>query len=316
MNKYEQIISSCGFSEEMKNYLLDIDILETTVIDIILGAPIPLTKKRELIDKMHTPDSKKVSEISSCLVEIDEALEALELKDRYIFTLSKCWYDKKIMDETKSSAKTFKTFQAVLDYINKTIEEDAEHSKDGEETNCWIEVKKCDSFYMIPYYSYTLFSNEIYYFKRFNYTGSVSFSACFLDLNLPIPFKPGDIVTLNCTPFRPVKHAVLLEVNERNRFGISTTILYCRKSEINGEKILDKFNLRYGHGWDYDMLELSSIYRLSKFEGQLSDEECWMKDVRRYVLKDEGNDSKLCDFIHNKAYQNETELYEFLEKNM
>lgn len=322
MNKYEHIISSCGFSKEMRNYLLDIDIPETTVIDIILGAPIPLTKKRELIDSMHTPDSNKFSEISSCLIEIDEALEALKIKAPYIFTLSKCWYDEDILNENESTEETFQSFQDILNYINKTNEEGVEHSGEGKETSYWTEVKITFPPLAFNNHSgnsardfYILVGNEIYYFKRNGNTRHDGFSGYVssLDLDLPIPFKPGDIVTLDCTPFRPMKQAVLLEVDNRDCCGVQ--MLYSRKSETNGEKIWETGALKHGHGWDGFFPILSSLYRLSKFEGELTEEELLMKDVRQYVLKDEGNGSKLWDFMH-KSCPSETELSEYLKKNM
>ena len=34
------------------------------------------------------------------------------------------------------------------------------------------------------------------------------------DVNLPVPFHAGDIVTIDCRPFAPVSHAVILEVGD------------------------------------------------------------------------------------------------------
>ena len=75
MPDLKKIISLCGFSEEMERYLIRYTLPETCVIDLILGAPIPLTQKRDLIESMYSTDSIKASEISSCILEIDEALK-------------------------------------------------------------------------------------------------------------------------------------------------------------------------------------------------------------------------------------------------
>ena len=77
----KHIASSCGFSEEMESYLLGDELSEFKIIEIILGAPIPLTQKRALLESMDTPDSKITSDVSDCILEIDKALDALELKD-------------------------------------------------------------------------------------------------------------------------------------------------------------------------------------------------------------------------------------------
>ena len=46
MNRYEQIISACGFSEEMECYLIGCKLNDYNMLDIILGAPLPLTEKK------------------------------------------------------------------------------------------------------------------------------------------------------------------------------------------------------------------------------------------------------------------------------
>jgi hypothetical protein len=165
-------------------------------------------------------------------------------------------------------------------------------------------------------YIYTFVGNGIHYFRRIGdpprdgFKGYVSS----LELNLPIPFKPGDIVTLNTLPFRPVKHAVIIEVlNDYDCCG--TTIMYQAKCGSDRKLKWETGALKHGDGWEGFFPMLSSLYRLSKFEGELSEDERLMKDVQRYVLKDEGNGSKLWDFMHNSS-PSETELSEFLEKNI
>ena len=89
MNKYKQIITACGFSEEMERYLIGCKHNDYVMLDIILGAPLPLTEKRKLLELLNTQDSKVFDDVSDCIREFDDALAALELKDGEIFTLSK-----------------------------------------------------------------------------------------------------------------------------------------------------------------------------------------------------------------------------------
>ena len=101
MNRYEQIISACGFSEEMECYLIGCKLNDYNMLDIILGAPLPLTEKRKLLELLNTPGSDGYADVSKCIREFDDALAALELKNSEIFTLSECWYDDDILDEKK-----------------------------------------------------------------------------------------------------------------------------------------------------------------------------------------------------------------------
>ena len=81
MNRYEQIISACSFSEEMERYLIGCKHNDYEMIEIILGAPLPLTEKRNLLELLDTPDSKVFDDVSDCIREFDDALAALELKE-------------------------------------------------------------------------------------------------------------------------------------------------------------------------------------------------------------------------------------------
>lgn len=316
MNRYEQIISACGFSEEMERYLIGCKHNDYEMIEIILGAPLPLTEKRKLLDLLNTPDSDEYADVSDCIREFDDALAALELKNGEIFTLSEYWYDDDILDENRSFAEPFLSFQAAAEYIKKLIEEETEDIDDIDEYVCWTELTKwipvCDGK-MKEVYSYTFVGNEIYYFKRLGETRRDRFEGykSGLDLNLPIPFKPGDIVTLNCLPFRPVKHAVLLEVENRDCCGVQ--MLYRLKEEKNGKSSLETGALKHGHGWERFFPMLSSLYRLSKYEGEVSDEECILKDVQKLIYQNEENGRKLWEFFYKSAPDDE-ELIKYLEK--
>ena len=317
MKNKEQIIKSCGFSEEMERYLIDYKPNDFEMLDIILGAPIPLTEKRKLLELLNTPDSKAYDDVSEYIREFDDASAELELKDGEIFTLSECWYDDDILDENKSFAEPFLSFQAAVEYIEKMIEEETAVMEDGEEYECWTEIRKwipVGEGKMKDVYIYTFVGNEIHYFRRIGdpprdgFNGYVSS----LELNLPIPFKPGDIVTLNTLPFRRVKHAVIIEVlNDYDCCG--TTIMYQRKYGADRKLKWETGALKHGDGWERFFPMLSSLYRLSKYEGELFGEEQLLKDVQKLVYQNEENGKKLWEFFYKSA-PDEEELLKYLEK--
>lgn len=316
MNRYEQIISACGFSEEMERYLIGCKHNDYEMIEIILGAPLTLTEKRKLLELLNTQDSEGYDDVAECIREFDDALAALELKDGEIFTLSEYWYDDDILDENRSFAEPFLSFQAAAEYIKKLIEEETEDLDDIDEYVCWTEITKwlpVGDGKMKDVYSYTFVGNEIHYFKRIGNIPRDSYRGykSSLDLNLPIPFKPGDIVTLNCLPFRPVKQAVLLEVDNRDCCGVQ--MLYPRKNKITGDTILEMGALKHGDGWEGYFPMLSSLYRLSKYEGELSGEERILKDVQKLIYQNEETGRKLWKYILKTAPDKE-ELLKYLEK--
>ena len=317
MNKYKQIITACGFSEEMEYYLIGCKLNDYNMLDIILGAPLPLTEKRKLLELLNTQDSEEYDDVAECIREFDDALAALELKDGEIFTLSECWYDDDILDEKKAFAEPFLSFQAAAEYIKKMIEEETEDMEDDEEYECWTEIRKwipIGEGKMKDAYIYTFVGNEIHYFRRIGnplrngFEGYVSS----LELNLPISFKPGDIVSLNTLPFRPGKHAVIIEVlNDYDCCG--TTIMYQRKYGSDRKLKWETGALKHGDGWEGFFPMLSSLYRLSKYEGELSGEEQLLKDVQKLVYQNEENGKKLWKFFYKSAPDKE-ELLKYLEK--
>ena len=315
MNRYEQIIFACGFSEEMECYLIGCKLNDYNMLDIILGAPLPLTEKRKLLELLNTPDSDEYADVPDCIREFDDALAALELKNGEIFTLSEYWYDDDILDENRSFAEPFLSFQAAAEYIKKLIEEETEDLDDIDEYVCWTEITKwlpVGDGKMKDVYSYTFVGNEIHYFKRIGNIPRDSYRGykSSLDLNLPIPFKPGDIVTLNCLPFRPVKQAVLLEVDNRDCCGVQ--MLYPRKNKITGDIVWETGALKHGDGWEGYFPMLSSLYRLSKYEGELSGEERILKDVQKLIYQNEETGRKLWKYILKTA-PDEEELLKYLE---
>ena len=316
MKNKEQIIKFCGFSEEMERYLIDYKPNDFEMLDIILNAPIPLTKKRELLELLlklvTTPESIEYEDVSECIREFDDALAALELKDGEIFTLSECWYDYDILDEKEAFAEPFLSFQAAVDYI----EEETKDMEYGEEYEYWTKITKwipIGEGKMKDAYTYTFVDNEIHYFRRIVNPPRKRFRwhRSSLDLNLPIPFKPGDIVTLNCLPFRPVKQAVLLEVDNRDCCGVQ--ILYPRKNKITGDIVWETGALKHGDGWEGYFPMLSSLYRLSKYEGELSGEKRILKDVQKLIYQNEETGRKLWKYILKTAPDKE-ELLKYLEK--
>ena len=298
-NTINRIISSCGFSEEMKSYLNDCNLSEYQIKEIILGAPIPLTQKRALLESMDTLNSIIPSEISECILETDKALEALDLKDGELFTLTECWYDDDFLDENESSAEPFFSFQALSNYVSKMIEEETEDLEEDEEYTCWTKATKWaanDDGTATPVFSYIFIGNEICYYVRMEENRRYSFLSS-MDLNLSIPFKVGDIITLDCLPFAPVKHAVIIETtNDWDCCGVR--ILYRQKHEINGKDEWAAGALKHGHGWNSYYPLLSPLYRLSSFTGELLPEERLMTEVHKFVRQDSENGDKLEEFVH------------------
>lgn len=170
--------------------------------------------------------------------------------------------------------------------------------------------KEFDSYYH-TYWPMFKIDDEICYYERMEENRRYSFLSS-MDLNLPIPFKVGDIITLDCLPFAPVKHAVIIEItNAWDCCGVR--ILYRQKHEINGKDEWAAGALKHGHGWNSYYPLLSPLYRLSSFTGELLPEERLMTEVQKFVRQDSENGDKLEEFVH-ESEPDDNELSAYLRK--
>ncbi len=286
------IIDICVPSNEMNEYLKTQKWNDSELVALILGSPVSLEKKLKCLFDI------KDSEIA--LEAFGETYNALvELKNvtkGEILIVCDCWYDYDYHDENSDFYCPCMSYTQALYEIRELMEE----VEWDENTLCWTKVEKwiydeCDM--MVHWYTYYFIGDEVVYFESHDpssdrrdfegYVDSVS-------LHLPVPFKPGDIITLDVRPFAPVNIAVITEAD--NNFDCcGTQILYPNE---NGK--YSSFALKHGHGFGekYSPL-LSSLYRAGKFDGELIGEKAILKDVSEFVKAKEGNGRKLYDALGN-----------------
>ena len=111
------------------------------------------------------------------------------------------------------------------------------------------------------------------------------------DVNLPVPFHAGDIVTIDCRPFAPVSHAVILEVGDNCDCCCLQALYYA------GNGTWDTGAVKHGHIMPHYGGKLSPLYRLASFHGQLPEEERLLEKVSQYVNGEEERGSALWNYI-------------------
>lgn len=204
--KYLEILKTFIESVEMQKYLADIELNDEQLLNIILGAPVPLeTKLKWTTGNEHN--------------EIKQAIDSLKLNNDEHFYLFDNWYDEELGYE-KFPNRPFFDFNSVIEHIRGDWNY-------YDETN-WYTLRKMvpiksDSKYKanVCVYEYTLIMDEVCYFTKYIYTNNVPqvpdyrFSES-TDLNLPVPFKVGDIVNIDCRPFVPVQQVKITEVSDNH----------------------------------------------------------------------------------------------------
>jgi len=183
------------------------------------------------------------------------------------------------------------------EHIFERIQEFLGYLTTDERELTWFEVEKWSpdgTGRLKNDYVYTVLGARVCYFER-NSSSSWErnrFSTnC--NLNLPVPFRIGDIVTVDCRPFAPVSRVVILEVGD-NRDCCCFQALF-RKGDGNwGIGAVKHGNIFSNH----NSPELSPLYRLTSFRGQLSKDEQLLEKVSQYLNTDEERGAALWNYIY------------------
>lgn len=141
----------------------------------------------------------------------------------------------------------------------------------------------CESLTDIYYY---LIGDEVCYFDKgihgsddgFYFDHDSRYSWDCLDLNISIPFKPGDVVTVDGRPFCEPKHVLLLEV------GDDCCGVWAMYKKADGS--WDTGAVKHGTVYDicrYSML--SPLYRMKKYDDVLTGDERILEEISRAIKK-------------------------------
>ena len=309
---YRELLRMCFPSEEMAAYLEKHPVSRKTAIEAVLKAPVSLEKKAALLDKIASTEPRPVFASENLIDEekqiggqlnrrsliwhrtaaehadaIRRALDALKLKPGEVLCKREHWFDEDILEEKYGQGVLFQTMEAAADYMRRELEDEL----DGEESNAdtylgWTELDKWvpgENGMMVNPYTFYLILDEVVYFSENRLShddlywlpASRYYAGGDLDLNLPMPFQPGDIVMLDCRPFAPPKPVVLLEVGS-DCCGVQ--MLY---RGVDG--FWHTAALKHHHGWDdgndsyYPMS--SPLYRLTSYRDDLAPEYELLKKV-------------------------------------
>lgn len=219
MTIFEEILGLLSGSPELHAYLLARpEQLQTTdYAHIITGAPIALTEKGRLLERLsehmtHSEDAGLIRDYSACL---HMALQALESKDA-TFSVE-LWMDGEQLDGP---------------YIALSVEE-VQHAipkywENGDKAIAYWRIEQYrqggtsePEGFACPEYTFAADPNgEVQYFmhdpqKRRGVWAEGAFGGDALHLNLPVPYRPGDILEVGCAPYvsKP-DYCILTEVGE------------------------------------------------------------------------------------------------------
>ena len=294
---YYRLLDTFLPSKEVREYLKEHPILpENVLLDIITGAPVPLSEKA----KWAWGNVKHA---------IDDALSELTLRPGELFILADAWYDWDIREVKHSFTAPYLSFDNVIAHIHKELRE---YGADSFEQ--WYELEKwisADRGELVRKYKYILIGDQVSYFKK---EYDMHFS-CRVDPNLPVPFHAGDILTIDCRPFAPLKHALLIERGDNSDCCCLQALCIDEETGLMTAGAVKHRSL-FGSGI-YPIY--TPIYNLSTFHGELPEEEKVLLTIQKELAGDEQSGRKLWNFMYrNRKTENEAEtsrlINEYLKK--
>ena len=145
--------------------------------------------------------------------------------DERIWYLFEEWYDTDSFIEKSSGAGMFRNLEAAMDYAEKE-EADSITGEGWYRAEVWDPADVGWKEKRYDYYIYDgkvcwfekLYPKEQYYGNSYYKCESRQFTAGCLGLNLCTPYKTGDIVHIDCSPFGPPFYAMIIESRDQYEF--------------------------------------------------------------------------------------------------
>ncbi len=284
MTIFEEILSLLSGSPELHAYLLEHPekLRATDYADIITGAPIALTEKGRLLGRLsehmtHSEDVDLIRDYSACLHMARQALESREAA----FSVE-LWKDGEQLDGPYIAFSMEEARRAIARYREYWAMD-----ADDETATYWrIEQYRQGGAsdpegFARPEYTFAAAPNgEVQYFmhdpqNRRGAWAEGAFGGDSVHLNLPVPYRPGDILEVGCAPYISEPHyCILTEV------GDDCCGVQCLYPGENG--YIEFGALKHGHYFSgcFDRKQyLSPLYGAKIYTGELSGECKFMKPL-------------------------------------
>ena len=283
-NEMQEILAGCGFSCEMTNFLASKNAISPRdIVNAICRAPITLDEKSLLLGRVMEKCDQTF--ISDRLRDISEAKEALfsyateRTHDKPLVLFNE-WYD---IDELRLKSEACGLFtrpEAAERYINNE-----EYDNDTDEGYYRLEEwDPHDIDRENPRYDYFYYHGKVCWFEKlfpekqehgntYYMPKNREFADGDLDINIVTPYKAGDIVLIDCRPFGPPFHAMILE--SRHQYDCCFPNIVFRYPGTDEWSLTPLKHKRFykDTGWHTYEPMLSPLYRLRRVRNEEMTEE-------------------------------------------
>lgn len=282
------------------------------LVGAVLGRIPELDPRKRLGVVRRCWDDVISSSFTTCRDVISKALQALRVGPGELLYRKSLWDEQPELYEVhEEGVAPFDCLDAALHDLRREMAED-EWDADAP---CWTVLEKwrhSDMYRMwCNPYTYYLIRDKVVYFEKNYWDGGEREWRPLWRLDprlhpyaglgrpsLPTPFDAGDIITLDCRPFAPLAHGLVLLPHNRTD-GCKPYVLARNHGErpSSGRGPWRSLSLGNGAGLHISIPGYSTLYRAETYDSELPEEERVLKDVQRWLGGDRAKAKMLDDAL-------------------
>ncbi len=287
---YDKYLDQFIPSKEMADYLKTVERMSSNLAEIIFFSASPLMEKYEALKEvgpsiLASGNEYAIRDYKDFIMSIEMAIDLRDAEG--VFTIEPQYFTENTTEADSEFTGVFATYEDVL----HSIQEELAFSETQAEDIHWFEVTKWiknDQGKYIPACRY-IFAHDVLISVEVDedITGEHLCYYGISELNLPVPFKTGDIVEVDGYPFTPKKRILILEVGD----NWDCCCLQGLFKDYDGKWTTGA--VKHNHIGFEAFPQMSPLYTIHSYTHSLDGEEALLKEVSDWLAGDEEKGSKL-----------------------
>ena len=303
---FEKYIFKFIISPYLSKYLQvnEIELRDFQIIDTIYYSPTPISVKyNSFVDLIKDADNNGNFELSrQAAIYASYLKEAVSmLKSDGIFSIEFCCFNEMTQDIEDSFGGILASFDDVREYV----EEDALYLEPG---LCYFyRLTKWEKGTNGKYRTvcdYVMANNTILYADIDDAVDDRIIETVYFieDLNLPVPYNPGDLLQVDRAPFAPKLRIVILDI------GDNSDCCCVQALSKNEEGLWQTGALKHGVIGSHFSPQVSPLYTADIYEGDLQGDDRILGKVSGFIKDVPANAEKLLDKLYSVRGLTDDEL--------
>lgn len=313
MQLYVDIIKETMQSPNMQEHLIQNvqKLSRYEWADMICSVPIALERKAYLLEELSkcTEEDETKEFYKHAAKRIRDWLGRLELKEGELFCL--CGYCNEHGERHQFESAPFCSLEKALQHL-----QEEESEKDGDsEVDYWYELEKWEpdeEGNLEETVEYMILNGKLCYAWDFDKSVKeyypVSFSC---DLDLPTPFRVGDIVTIDCRPIQPIRRVLIIEVGDHRDCCLPQGLYVGKDKKLDAGAIKHNSIFKDTH-WTVSRPEIPALYCAQKYEGVLLEEELILREISCWLQGSEARGRALWEYMREE--EDVQKILKFMQK--